>query len=47
MRTLPYDWDIMEYLAPIVQAWVSLKAHPLTAPLAAELLLLKEEWKAR
>ena len=46
MRTLPYDLPILDYLAPIVQAIVSLRAHPLTAPLAAEMLPLREEWKA-
>jgi hypothetical protein len=46
MRTQPYDLPILDYLAPIVQVYVSLKAHPLTAPLAADIAPLQDEWKA-
>lgn len=45
MRTLPYDLQTFEYLTPIMQASVSLKAHPITAPLAADIAPLQDEWK--
>lgn len=45
MRTWPYDLKTFDYLTPIMQASVSLKAHPLTAPLAADIEPLQDEWK--
>lgn len=37
---------MMEYLTPIIHLYVWLKAHPVTEALAADVLPLKEEWKA-